>query len=78
MRINLIQVSIRRGGSYNDELTVQARLEGIKVFEHTVPLPLVDDMTTVFDQAFEIAKEATRSAILEAQRIEKKGEGEKP
>jgi hypothetical protein len=72
LRIENIQVLLKRSGSFRDELTVTARLEGVRVFEHTVPVPPVDDVTTVFDQIFEVAKEAMRSAILKAKEIDEK------
>lgn len=71
-RINAIQVLVKRNSEFRDTLQVTARLEGVRIFEHEIALPPPDDMLSAFDQIFEVAKEATRSAILKAKEIEEK------
>lgn len=71
LRIEQIQVLLRRD-EVRAELTVTARLQGVRIFEHTVPVPPVDDVTTVFNQVFAVAKDAMLSAILKAKEIEEK------
>lgn len=71
-RVSQIAVVIQRNSEYRDTLRVSARLDGIRIFDEEMLLPPPDDMLSRFDQIFEVAKEATRSAILKAKEIDEK------
>jgi hypothetical protein len=65
VHVSQISVLIDRKG-YQDELTVSARINGIRIFEKVAPLPPIDDITPAFDQIFAIAQAALKESIQKA------------